>query len=203
MWCCMWTGRRTKTFGWLLMYCLFCVYTSPPDRLVYGETACTLISGISYCGGPTSTLIYIGYAYCLCQIFEVSIRYASSGFCPYCTISVIIDIFLFVVASPFYLVTCVGGQSREGVNIAFVCGGGVDPLSGTVGIKYSIAVHRILVLRIGGCELNDRFFAQTSYSSADIVNSGVRTGMEVAAVFNPPDREASILPVCLWLRRIF
>lgn len=70
----------------------------------------------------------------------------------------IIDIFLFVVASPFYLVTCVGGQSREGVNIAFVCGGGVDPLSGTVGIKYSIAVHRILVLRIGGCELNDRFF---------------------------------------------
>ena len=36
------------------------------------------------------------------------------------------------------------------------------------------------------------FFAQTSYSSADIVNSGVRTEMEVAAVFNPPDREASI-----------
>ena len=34
------------------------------------------------------------------------------------------------------------------------------------------------------------FFAQTSYSSADIVNSGVRTEMEVAAVFNPPDREA-------------
>ena len=70
----------------------------------------------------------------------------------------IIDIFLFVVASPFYLVACVGEQSREGVNIAFVCRGGLDPLSGTVGIKHSVAVHCILVLRIGGCEFNDRFF---------------------------------------------
>ena len=35
------------------------------------------------------------------------------------------------------------------------------------------------------------FFAQMSYSSAVIENSGVRTGIEAVVVFNPPDREAS------------